>query len=207
MDPTLYKSIVPDTSPELLFWRNRTGADYRDEVWDGIYHVVSEKSAKQKSLEDDLESWLHSNWVSLNGKRVFRDTRLVAGQDWELNYRVPAFCLYVDFPPEGYVDHHLTAAPDVVVEVISEEEVSDEKIEFYRRLGVKEIWVIDSATGHCRIIGCENGRILPTVSSENGPIVSPVTGIGLTNVGSELILSKANEIDFQSARIRPRKPR
>ena len=117
MEPASYKAIVPDTSPELLSWRATTGADFRDEVWNGVYHVAFDKLPAQNNLENELESWLLTDWCCQSGRRVFRDTRISAGTDWENDFRVPSFSLFSDLPPSSYERNLILRPPDVVIEL------------------------------------------------------------------------------------------
>ena len=142
MEPAAYKAIVPDTSPELLSWRAATGADFRDEVWSGVYHVAFDKLPAQTHLENELESWLLTDWCRKSGGRVFRDARISPATHWENDFRVPSFSLFFDLAPASYHRNLISSAPDVVIELFGPSLVNQEKIDFYLEFGVREIWMM-----------------------------------------------------------------
>lgn len=182
MNPEGYKAVVPDTSPEILSWRLATGKDYRDEVWDGVYHVVDEKSALQLDVEDELETWLITHWACQNDGRIFRDTRLAKDEDWEIDFRVPSLCLYCHLSPTAYAQEVLVEPPDVVVEVFEGEATGTQKADFYRSLGVREIWLIDARNRICEMVICEDSRWVTTRSNHEFSIPSEITGIKISSV-------------------------
>lgn len=177
MKPESCKGIIPDTPQETLSWRSATGQDYRDEVWDGVYHVVADKLPKQVVLENELECWLLTQWIAKTGGCLFRDTRIAQVQNWQIDFRVPSFSLYVDLPEGAYLDQRLSVPPDVVVEYSSVDHLGMDKIDFYCHMGVKEVWVIDVYSGVCVITCCNQKKMSPAIDNAVAPVVSQVTGI------------------------------
>lgn len=182
MNPVSFRAIVPDMPPETFSWRLATGRGKCDEVWEGIYHVVEDKLPEQIDLENELENGLITEWAARTGGRVFRETRLAAGKYWEedlreADYRVPSLCLYCSPESIAYEQQVLLQPPDVVIEVVDDPAYGMHKADYYRRLGVSEIWIVDTVTMVCDLICCQNGRWLSRDSSHEGPVFSPMTGL------------------------------
>lgn len=215
MKPELSKGIIPDTPPEVLSWRARTGADYLDEVWDGFYHVAPEKDDLQQAIEAALECWLMKAWAPRDQGRVFREIRVARPTQFEVDYRVPSLCLVCDCPSEVLHDGYLTVTPNVVIEVVHPRSFAHEKLDFYAQIGVQEVWLIDEDSRKVDLFGCEGRRFIPPLCALESEIVSPVTGIRIGNRKRELtfgvefsteqvVVFSSNEINFSYSPNLPR---
>ncbi len=76
-------------------------------------------------------------------------------------------------------EERFTGAPDLVVEVVSEDSVRRDRIEKfleYEREGVREYWLVDSRSGHggVDVFTLEQGSFVPLVPSEEGWLESKV---------------------------------
>ncbi|MDW8320858.1 MAG: Uma2 family endonuclease [Armatimonadota bacterium] len=70
-------------------------------------------------------------------------------------------------------EERFTGAPDIVVEVISEDSVRRDRVEKfleYEREGVREYWLIDSRAGHAAVdvFTLEQGSFVPLDANEEG---------------------------------------
>ena len=54
------KAVMPSVPPEILRWRAETGADRRDEMWEGVLHMSPMPSRAHEDLEWALERWIHA---------------------------------------------------------------------------------------------------------------------------------------------------
>ncbi|MDW8289802.1 MAG: Uma2 family endonuclease [Armatimonadota bacterium] len=76
-------------------------------------------------------------------------------------------------------EERFTGAPDIVVEVISEDSVRRDRVEKfleYEREGVREYWLIDSRPGHAAVdaFTLEQGSFVPLDANEEGWLESRV---------------------------------
>jgi Uma2 family endonuclease len=139
-------SVVPE---HILEWRKRTGMWQRDEIWDGVLHMSPEPDREHQDFEGSLESWLRLNWGRPQHAKVYHRINLSlpgAGNSWIDNFRIPDLVLLTR---ERYsIDHrtHFEGGPDVVVEIRSPHDESEEKLPFYAQLGILEVWIIDRDT-------------------------------------------------------------
>jgi Uma2 family endonuclease len=70
-------------------------------------------------------------------------------------------------------------APDVVLEIRSPGDESHEKLEFYARIGVPEVWIVDRDSKAPEVYILAGGKYVIQSASGNGWIMSPATGIEL----------------------------
>jgi len=76
-------------------------------------------------------------------------------------------------------EERFTGAPDLVVEVISEDSARRDRVEKfleYEREGVKEYWLVDSRSGHAgvEVFALEQGSFVPLSVDESGWLASQV---------------------------------
>ena len=86
--------------------------------------------------------------------------------------------LFVSPDRSSIVSHRVYGAPDLVVEVLSPRPRIgdvDERVEWFARYGVREIWLYDQLRRTLRILNCEDGAVRESVAvDEHGPIGSNV---------------------------------
>jgi Uma2 family endonuclease len=132
--PTLVRDPQPAEFEALLARRHRLGQDLLDEVWAGVYHVNPAPHRRHAHIAQQL--------AELLGPRA-RDAGLLPMMSifnlGEPNdYRVPDGGLFGPGPDEVYVP---TAA--LIVEIVSPEDKTWEKLDFYAAHGVDELLIVD----------------------------------------------------------------
>jgi len=166
-----------DAPKDMLDERRRLGLDGRDEMWNGVLHVVPPAGGPHQRLSGDFYFVVRPiaerrGLVSFYGTGLFDD---------ESNYRVPdlLFCR-----PEHLSERGAEGA-DIVVEVRSPDDESYAKLDFYAAKGVREVLVLHPKGRRFELFCLVDGRLLP-VSTKGGVVESEVLGIGLSTVDSKL---------------------
>jgi Uma2 family endonuclease len=126
----------PPAIEALIESRRRTGADRRDEIWDGDYHMNPAPRKRHGRL-------VHQLGVLLDP--YARRAALFPTADFNLgvpnDYRIPDGGLHRDDDDAIYVD---TAA--MAIEILSPDDETWDKVPFYAAHGVDEVVVVDPAT-------------------------------------------------------------
>jgi len=135
LDPWLQEQVIAN--------RRERGIDQRDEVWDGIYIVPPTCDNEHQRLLGDLAGVL---WVACKGMtaKVFPGVNVSDRDiDWMKNFRCPDVVVALNDCPA--VDHgsHWVGGLSFIVEIISEGDRSRDKLEFYEKVGVQEVLLID----------------------------------------------------------------
>jgi len=134
-------AVVPD---EWIEERHRLGLDGRDEMWDGVLHMVPPGSSAQGGLGNDLAGVLRSPARS-RGFRSFNEPGVFDPEISAMtSYRVPDLGYA---RPEDVSERGIEGRAALVVEVLSPRDESYEKLPFYRRVGVEETLFVDPKTG------------------------------------------------------------
>ncbi len=161
------KAVVLDMPQAVLDERRRRGLDGRDEVWDGVLHVVPPPGEAHQALAADLFVVLAS-LAEARGLVARFETGLFRTAD---DYRVPD--QLVRRPEAGSARGAESA--ELVVEILSEHDETTEKIAWYAALGVRELLVVDPHDRRVQLLRADQGHL---VAVEVGPegVVSEVLG-------------------------------
>jgi Uma2 family endonuclease len=146
----------PRAIEEFIARRQALGQDVFDEVWDGEYHVVPGPSAEHGRVDYELSALLmpRARAAGLVGTGPFN----LGTRD---NYRVPDGGLHRGSPKGPYL---ATAA--VVIEVVSPDDETYLKIDFYASREVEELIVADPQLRAVRIWQLIDGALVETGQSD-----------------------------------------
>ena len=136
--------VVP---AEMIAERQRLGLDIRDEVWDGVYHVVPPASEEHQRIGAELLVVLAS--LAREAGLAFRyETGLFDPTGpIERDYWVPDLMV---FRPEYRVRAGIRGRVELVVEIRSPGDDSLLKVPYYSRVGVQELLIIERDTKEVR---------------------------------------------------------
>jgi Uma2 family endonuclease len=140
------KAVISKVPEHILEWRRRTGADRYDEMWEGVLHIAPVPNRDHQELAFALAVWLRFNWAEPNGCRVYLERNIAEHGAWPDNYRIPDLVLVT--PSRIHLDcnEYIDGGPDAVVEIHSPDDEAYEKLDFYAKIGVREVWIIDRDT-------------------------------------------------------------
>jgi len=153
--------------------RRRTGADKRDEVWDGVLHVPPEPSVEHQRVEGRLLEVL-APLARQRGWECLAETAFIdPTKGWD-NYRKPDL---VVFSPEHVTKRAVELGAELVVEVLSPHDESRDKFSFYAARGVREVWLIDPVTREIEIYTLRGAAYFGILDAR-----SPIFGLRFTTV-------------------------
>ena len=173
------KAVIPNVPDAITEWRKRNGADRWDEMWEGVLHMPPMPNRDHQDLEGAMEAYLRRSWVGRKGGKVYHQINLASPGDWPSDYRVPDLVLLT--PDRFGIDknEYFEGAPTVVVEIRSPEDESYDKLDFYARLGVPEVWIIDRDTKAPEMFSLAGGSYERRASDSDGWLLSEATGVEL----------------------------
>ncbi|MCL2768803.1 MAG: Uma2 family endonuclease [Solirubrobacterales bacterium] len=161
------RTLLPDPAPAevqaLLERRRRLGQDRKDEVWEGVYHVVPAPSHRHAAAGAQVKRLLAPP-AAVAGLVVTDEFNLGNSQH---DFRVPDGGLHRPGAAEMW---HPTAA--LVVEIVSPDEEPWEKLPFYATHEVDEIVIVDPDRRSVKWIALKDGEYRPIERSgliELGP--------------------------------------
>ncbi|RBY80937.1 hypothetical protein DQ238_07850 [Geodermatophilus sp. TF02-6] len=176
--------MLVEVPEALLAERRRLGLDGRDEMWEGVVHVVPPAGGPHQRLAFRLGLALGPLAERL-GLIASHETGLFRAAD---DYRVPdlLFCR-----PEHASERGAEGA-ELVVEVRSPGDETYAELEFYAAVGVREVLVAHPDDRTVELFRLAGDRMLPVTGDAEGAVRSDVLGVRLLTGDSGLHLSWAD---------------
>ena len=169
------RALVLEPSQEWLDDRRRRGADKRDEVWDGVLHMVPPASTDHQCIAADLFEVLRP-LARARGLRAWYETGLFRSAEPERNFRVPdLMCAREALRTSRGIE----GDAELVVEIHSPDDESYEKLPFFESLGVHEVLIIEPRTRACDSYVFRGGKLWLVAADASGALRSEVLGFAL----------------------------
>ena len=136
--------MATTTKPAIQFdIDNIPDGERYHEVWDGELYVPPIARMSHQGMVNDLAFALSA---------VVRQPRLGSvypglnvsdlGSGWVRNFRCPDVAVYLNANPAINHDTHMQGGPDFAVEIISPSEDPHAKLDFYAKVGTRELLII-----------------------------------------------------------------
>ena len=136
--------IDPMVEDRILAERQATGADRYDEVWEGVYVMNPLPNDEHQDLVMNLSAAILEVVTGAGLGKVRPGVNLSdRDQGWIHNYRTPDVVAFLNESLAKNLDTHWTGAADFLVEIISPGDRSREKLDFYGKIGVRELLLVD----------------------------------------------------------------
>ena len=146
--PTFVHDPPPAEFEALLARRHRLGQDLLDEVWEGVYHMNPAPHRSHAQIAQQLAVLLDGPAREAGLDPMISIFNLGEPSD----YRVPDGGVFRPGPDEVYAP---TAA--LVVEIISPDDQTWEKLGFYAAHGVEELLIVDPQERQLHWLGLRAG--------------------------------------------------
>ena len=169
------RAVVLEMPPHWLEERRRLGHDIRDEVWDGVLHMVPQPGTPHMRFSARLHEVL-APLARTRGYEALYELALYESPD-DKNYRVPDVVV-VD--AAHLSQRGIEKRAEIAIEILSPNDESRDKLPFYATCGVGEVWLIDPITRTFEILSL--GDRYATVRDE-----SAVLGVKLSTVPGPLL--------------------
>jgi len=175
------KVVASEAPPGLVEQRRRLGHDRFDEMWEGVLHMNAVPHCDHQDLALQLGSWLLLHWGKIGGNKAFPERNVSLPGGWPEDYRIPDLVLTTTDRSDFERGTHIEGPPLVCIEIHSPHDEAYEKLEFYARLGVPEIWVIDRDTKRVELfaLDAESSKYELVEPSSDGWLLSSATNISL----------------------------
>jgi len=134
----------PWTEAQIKAQRAETGADRHDEVWEGVYVVSPMPNNEHQRLVAGLVFVLY-NIVETPKLGIVCPGVNVSDRDegWTHNYREPDVAVFLKATKARNRRTHWVGGPDFAVEILSPDDPAREKLDFYAKVGVRELLIVD----------------------------------------------------------------
>lgn len=134
----------PDLVQRLRAERERLGLDKRDEVWDGVYVMSPLPNTEHQMFV--AEFWaIFKQVVVPTGLGYASIEANVSDREegWTDNYREPDVLVVLHGGLARDCGTHWCGGPDFLVEILSPNDPARRKLDFYSKIGVRELLMLD----------------------------------------------------------------
>jgi Uma2 family endonuclease len=170
-------------SRRLIAQRRRLGQDHKDEVWDGVYVLVPDPTNERQEMLAEVLAALRQIVKREGLGRSMPGTNISScPENWKQNFRVPDAVVVLPGSRAADEGSHWLGGPDFVVEIESPGDMTDEKIPFYSRVGVRELLVIHRDTRQVRLLRNDGDTMTPAEADAQGWFASAVIPLACRRV-------------------------
>jgi Uma2 family endonuclease len=176
------RGVMLEVPEWLLEQRAAWGGDRRDEVWDGVLHMVPEPTLSHNNFEYELHKALEPV-ARRRGLRVYQQVAIRDPErEWK-NYRRPDLVIV---RPENVSEAAVDGPAEVAIEILSPNDESREKLPFYAERGVVEVWLIDPLTREFDVLVRSKETYEPVPAVDG--VVRSAVGVALSIVEGPRLL-------------------
>lgn len=156
----------PDLEEQIRAERHAKGLDRWDEVWEGVYVMPPYPNDEHQFLQSRLNTILDLV-IGMRGLGEVRAGINVSDRidDWIKNYRCPDVAVFLNGTAARNLKTHWLGGPDFAIEIVSPDDSSRDKLEFYANVGVRELLIIDRAPWKLELYRLAGGRLVEVAQS------------------------------------------
>jgi Uma2 family endonuclease len=151
----------PEVTRRLIRQRRARGIDRWDEVWNGIYIVSPPPDDDHQDLMGLIFYALQTS-VGFAGLGLVRQGPGINDREekWTKNFRCPDVAVFLNGSTAINKKTHWLGGPDFAVEVISRHDRSRKKFDFYAKVGVKELLLVDRKPWALELYRLQDGKLV-----------------------------------------------
>lgn len=159
----------PHVEEKLLVNRRAWGGDRFDEVWDGVYVQAPTTNNEHQELMASLSAAFYNAFANQPEVRVFPGVNVSDRKaGWEKNYRCPDVAVVLPGSRALDCGAFYFGGPDFCIEIISDYDRSREKFDFYAKVGVRELLLIDRNPWQLELYRLARTKLKPAGTIEAG---------------------------------------
>lgn len=176
-------TLILDPAAERQFNNLRTtaGLSQRDEVWEGVTVVMPLPDIEHQKIVAFMLRVLNQVFepddpvTCLPGANV--SDRI---EGWERNYREPDVVVVRDGGPARNCGTHWFGGPDFVLEIVSPDDQSRDKLPFYASIRTREVLILDRDPWQLELYQLRRGRLRLAGTARAGDAVLASNVVPLT---------------------------
>jgi Uma2 family endonuclease len=175
-------ALDPKDFQSILRRRRFMGADRFDEVWNGVYVMAPNADNVHQKLATRLATVIDHAFGSVQEIAILAGGNVTDQEEnWTKNYRVPDVLVFLPGNPAQDRGTHYLGGPDFAVEIVSKRDRSRKKFDFYAKVGVRELLIVDRNPWSLELYREQEGKLglvgrsEPSRSEELTSTVLPLT--------------------------------
>ena len=149
-----------DLEEQMKAQREASGADRFDEVWEGVYMMAPLADDEHQDFQI-LLGVVFVEVIQRHGLGVARAGVNVSDREegWARNYRIPDVAVFLNGGTARNCGTHWVGGPDFAVEIVSPDDRSRDKLQFYADVKTRELMVLDRDPWALELYRLDGGRL------------------------------------------------
>ena len=167
------KVVMRVAIPELLRFRERTGADRFDEMWQGVLHMTPSPSLQHQLHASRILNFFVEVWCPRTRGAAVMQINVSVPERWDQDYRIPD--VSVMLPDRVPPDERMFVRPNAVFEIRSPGDETYDKLAFYAAVGVEAVVVVERDTKATQVFALSDGDfVLLPPGADGWTVVRPI---------------------------------
>ena len=150
-------------------FRERTGADRFDEMWERVLHMPPSPSFHHQSHASRILNFFVEVWCPRTGGAAVMQINVSTTERWDQDYRIPD--VSVMRPERLPPGEAMFVRPNVVFEVRSPGDETYDKLAFYAAVGVESVVVVERDTKAVQVFALLGDNFVLVPPSADGWVV------------------------------------
>lgn len=156
----------PIVSEPLIKDRQERGIDQHDEVWEGVYVMSPLANLEHQFVVFELAYAFRCGLGNRSGSLVLVGVNVSdCDENWKHNFRCPDVAIYLENTSAKLHEAFTEGGPDFAVEVVSANDMTREKLDFYAKVGVRELLIVDRGPWQLELLRLADGKLSSTGAS------------------------------------------
>ena len=152
--------LDPEMARSIRRKRSTRDLDRWDEVWNGVHVVAAVPNNEHQWLVMLLSSAFLANIDVAAGDRVQPGANVSdRTKSWKKNYRIPDVLVFLAGNSAVDCVTHWQGGPDLAVEIVSPGDKPRTKLNFYSKVGTKELLVVDRDPWRLELFQLQRGTL------------------------------------------------
>ena len=140
--------------------RKAAGSDRWDEVWEGTYMMAPLPNNEHQQIVTRLAA-IFQETVGWDSADIVLPGANVSDREkgWQHNYRCPDVVVYLAGTQAKNCDTHWCGGPDLAVEIVSDDDLTRDKIPFYGKIETRELLIVDREPWSLELLRLKDGEL------------------------------------------------
>ncbi|MCX7410051.1 MAG: Uma2 family endonuclease [Planctomycetales bacterium] len=172
-----------DKVRRIIHRRRRLGLDRKDEVWNGRYIIMPDPDNVHQEFVAELVFILTLVVKRAGLGNVYPGGNISDREEkWTSNYRVPDVTVFLNDNPAENRNTHWFGGPDLAIEIVSDNDKSRKKLDFYASVATRELLIVDRAPWQLELFRLIDGELVSVGKSsvaDGNVLVSEVVPLSI----------------------------
>lgn len=194
------RAVITQVNPGELEQRRKLGLDRWDEMWEGVLHMSPSPAYEHQRIVLKLGSFLDGLVERRKRGQMITGLNVFNQASSEEDYRIPDLCFVAAGRESIIAKQGIEGGPDAVIEIRSPDDETYEKFDFFAKLGVREVIVVDRDTKKPEVFRLAGSRYVAVAPDREGWVLSETLRVRMRQIAGDRPRLVVEDLDDATAR-------